>query len=126
MAQRIFYVACGGALGSVARYLVSVGCTALLGAGFPWGTLAVNVVGSGLMGAITYVALHTGTLSLNLRLFLTTGILGGFTTYSAFNQETLLLVQDGRTSAALANVAANLAGAMAAALVGLAIARWTI
>ncbi|WP_273454757.1 fluoride efflux transporter CrcB [Nevskia ramosa] len=119
----IFAVAVGGALGSVARYLLS---TLLRGAapGFPWGTLAVNVVGGFAMGAITAYALaKPGALSDTLRLGLTTGILGGFTTFSAFSIETMLLWRDGNSTAAFVNIAANLILSLAACAIGLWLGR---
>ncbi|WP_295682809.1 fluoride efflux transporter CrcB [uncultured Nevskia sp.] len=119
----IFAVAAGGALGSVGRYLLS---TLLRGAalGFPWGTLAVNVVGGFAMGAITAYALtKPGALSDTLRLGLTTGILGGFTTFSAFSVETLLLWRDGSATAAFANIAANVILSLAACAIGLWLGR---
>ena len=119
----ILAVAAGGALGSVARYLLS---TLLRGAapGFPWGTLAVNVVGGLTMGAITAYALaKPGALSDTLRLGLTTGILGGFTTFSAFSVETLLLWRDGSSTAAFANIAGNVTLSLAACAIGLWLGR---
>lgn len=111
-------VAAGGALGSVARYWLS---TMLRSAvpGFPWGTLVVNLVGGFAMGVITaYAMTRPGALSEPLRLGLTTGILGGFTTFSAFSVETLLLWRDGSTAAAFANIAANLAFSLVACAIG--------
>jgi CrcB protein len=84
----VLCVAAGGALGSVARYLVSIGAVLQFGLGFPWGTLAVNVIGSAAIGVLGGIG-----LSGDLRLFLITGILGGFTTFSAFSLETGLLWQ---------------------------------
>lgn len=81
-------VALGGALGSVARYLVSVMGVAWLGAGFPWGTLAVNVLGSAAIGVLGALPLPQ-----EARLFLITGCIGGFTTFSAFSLETEILAQ---------------------------------
>jgi CrcB protein len=90
-------VAVGGALGSVARFWLAGAMAALTGPRFPWGTLLINVLGSfviGLVGALTMtadrVALHP-----DLRLFLMTGICGGFTTFSAFSLQTLELLQGG-------------------------------
>jgi CrcB protein len=82
----ILLVAAGGALGSVLRYAVSVLMVASLGASFPWGTLAVNVLGSTAIGAMAALGVEGGW-----RLLLVTGLLGGFTTFSAFSLETALL-----------------------------------
>lgn len=82
----ILLVALGGAIGSVLRYAVSLVALALLGAGFPWGTLAVNILGSGVIGAL---AAHG--LDGQARLLLVPGLLGGFTTFSAFSLEASFL-----------------------------------
>lgn len=92
----VLLVAAGGALGSVLRYLVSLGSLALLGPGFPWGTLAVNVVGSALIGAAAAAGLEGPA-----RLLVVTGILGGFTTFSAFSLETGVLFERSPALAAL-------------------------
>ena len=81
----LFLAAAGGALGAGSRHLINIGCARLLGSGFPWGTLVVNVVGSFAMAAlIEAFALKFGG-SLELRTFLATGVLGGFTTFSAYS-----------------------------------------
>src|SRR5690349_64309 len=90
----------GAGLGGALRHGVNVGATRLFGFGFPYGTLIVNVVGSFLMGAFAgYFAFRPG-IAQHFRLFLTTGVLGGFTTFSAFSLDSALLV--GRPSYALA------------------------
>ena len=104
----ILLVAAGGALGSVLRYAVSVLMVASLGAGFPWGTLAVNVLGSAAIGALAGLGVEGGW-----RLLLVTGLLGGFTTFSAFSLETALLWERAWWLAlvyVLASVALGLAG----------------
>lgn len=93
--SRLLLVCLGGALGSGARYLVALLAARLLGTGFPWGTLAVNVVGCFLISAILAIGTEAAPLSSELRLFLTTGIMGGLTTYSAFNHELLTMFQQG-------------------------------
>ncbi len=92
----LLLVALGGAAGSVVRYLVSVAALATLGAGFPWGTLAVNVLGSAAIG----VAAGTG-LEGQAQLLVVTGFLGGFTTFSAFSLETGALLERSPWLAAL-------------------------
>jgi CrcB protein len=90
----------GAGLGGAMRHGVNVAALRLLGAGFPWGTLAINVTGSFVMGLVAeYFALKSG-LSPQWRLFLTTGILGGFTTFSAFSLEVALLYERGELMAA--------------------------
>ena len=121
--ERLAWVCLGSALGGGARYLVSLGALRLLGPGFPVGTLTVNVLGSFLIGAIMHVGLTTTAISPGLRLFLTTGVMGGFTTYSAFNYETLALATDGEWLLACANVGATLGGCLAAGLLGITVAK---
>ena len=82
-ASSLLLVALGGAAGSTLRYFISVAGVALFGFGFPWGTLAVNVVGSGMIGVFAGIGVHGGVRNL-----LVPGLLGGFTTFSAFSLET--------------------------------------
>ena len=113
------WVCLGGALGSGARYLVGAWTAATLPPSFPFGTLLVHVIGSFLMALVMKVALATGEVPHHLRLFLTTGILGGFTTYSAFNWETLHLLEEGRLGVAALDVGVTLAGCLLAGFLGL-------
>ncbi len=121
--SRVGLVALGGAIGSVARYWVGAVAAQLLGAGFPWGTLAVNVTGSFLIALIMHLALTGSAISLELRIFLTTGIMGGFTTYSSFNYETLALLNQRAYGLAGLNLAATVLGCLAAGVLGLAAGR---
>jgi CrcB protein len=107
----ILLVAAGGALGSVLRYLVSLAALGWLGAGFPWGTLAVNLLGSAAIGLLAGLGIGGPA-----RLFLVTGLLGGFTTFSAFSLETALLWER----------APGLAAAYVAASVGLGLAAFAL
>jgi CrcB protein len=120
---RLLLVCAGGAIGSGARYLVATWAARSLGAGFPHGTLLVNVSGSFLIGLL--FAASAGRAGADeLRLLLGAGVLGGFTTYSSFNHETLALVEQGSLGLAAANVALTVFGCLAAGLAGLALARW--
>jgi CrcB protein len=100
-------VALGGAIGSVARAWVGVTAVRLVGAGFPWGTMVINVVGSLVIGIVAATALSpTRTLvTQEVRIFLMVGFCGGFTTFSSFSLQTFELMREGRPVAALANVA---------------------
>jgi CrcB protein len=89
----ILLVALGGAIGSSLRYLVSLASGWLFGVGFPWGTLAVNITGSLAMGLVIGLAASKFQLTNELRLFLATGILGGYTTFSAFSLDFALLFE---------------------------------
>lgn len=121
--SRFLWICAAGAVGTGARYLISGWALAALGAGFPYGTLAVNVIGSFLIGFVMQVGLATPLLSPTLRMTLTTGFIGGFTTYSTFNYETIRLVQDGAWKLAVGNVAITLAACFAAGLGGIALGR---
>ena len=116
------WVGLGGAVGSIARYHVGR-LVAARAPAFPWGTLIVNVVGSFLMGVLLALALR-GRVSEPVRLALGAGVLGGFTTYSSFNGETLALAQDGAYGKAGLYVAATLVGALVAGLIGWRLARF--
>ena len=118
MLSRIFWVGLGGMAGSVARYLLSAWLTKTLGPAFPFGTLAVNLIGSLLLGAIMAIALHTAALSPGAQLGLTTGVMGGFTTYSTFNFETLRLLEDRAWALAGLYVGATLLGCLALGWLG--------
>jgi fluoride exporter len=115
---RFLWICLGGAAGTGARYLLSGWLLRAAGPGFPWGTLAVNVIGSFLLGLLMQVALATDLFSPTLRLALTTGVMGGFTTYSTFNYETLQYLQRDQWLAAFANVAATLLVCLAAGALG--------
>lgn len=95
MTQAFLLVALGGALGSMARYGVGVALAAALGTTFPWGTLLVNVVGSFLIAVVAVLSTEAARLSEPMRLLLSTGVMGGFTTYSSFSLETLRLFEAG-------------------------------
>lgn len=117
--MRIFWICLGGAAGTAARYLLSGWLAQTLGAGFPYGTLAVNVLGSFLLGLIMPVALLTDALSPTARLALTTGLMGGFTTYSSFNYETLQLFQENAWFLGLVNVGVTVLGCLLAGALGI-------
>jgi CrcB protein len=120
---RLLLVCTGGALGSGARFLLSGWMERVFGAGFPAGTLFVNVTGSFLIALVAELAARTSAVSPELRLFLTTGVMGGYTTYSSFNQESLRLAQGGSTSLAALYVGITVAGCAAAGLLGMAAGR---
>ena len=98
----------GGGLGASCRHLINLGAMRLLGAGFPFGTFIVNLLGSAAMGVIVEGAALRWQLSQEMRLFLTTGILGGFTTFSAFSLDAMVLWERGRQDLALLYVAGTL------------------
>jgi CrcB protein len=114
-------VAAGGAIGAVLRYVLSGWVQELGGPRFPWGTLAVNVIGSFALGFLMAALLEHAATSPTTRAFWTIGVLGAFTTFSTFSYETLALVSVGDWWAGAANVGANLGLGLAAALLGLRI-----
>jgi fluoride exporter len=118
---RLLVICLGGAIGTGGRYLVSLAMARL--GNFPIATLAVNLVGSFLISAVMTWAAARGAAAEGTRLFLVTGVLGGFTTYSSFNFETLRLVQAGAPGLAALNVALTVAGCLAAGMAGFVLAR---
>ncbi|HYS56226.1 MAG TPA: fluoride efflux transporter CrcB [Thermoanaerobaculia bacterium] len=121
--MRFLLVCLGGAIGTAARYLTAIWVPTLLGTSFPYGTLIVNGVGSFLIAFIMHVGGTTEILSPNARAMLTTGVMGGFTTYSTFNYETSEYLRQGAWLMATANVLLTVAICLAAGFAGLAIAR---
>jgi CrcB protein len=115
----VLVVAAGSALGGALRFLVSL---AFGTSGFPWATLVVNIVGCYFIMLIVTLA-SVLTMPDNLRLFLITGIMGGLTTYSAFDYETTRFFQNGQAVSGLVNVGATLAACFTAGLLGIATAR---
>ncbi len=117
-----FYVFIGGGLGAVCRYGVTTTVGMLLGGMFPWGTLVVNLVGSLLMGlvlgALLPLAKSLQLLPESLRLLLTVGFLGGFTTFSSFSMETLTLLRGDSFFLAAVNVVGSIVLGLAAAYIG--------
>lgn len=110
----------GGALGSLLRYGVTQAAARWLGEGFPWGTLAINVTGSAAIGFLAGLTLGGNPLGLpeTLRLFLVVGLLGGFTTFSAFSIQTLSLLQEGALAAAFLYALGSVALALGAVWLG--------
>jgi fluoride exporter len=113
----------GGGLGAALRHGVNLGAARWLHAGFPFGTLIVNVSGSLIMGLIAGYFAFKGDASQNWRLFLTTGILGGYTTFSAFSLDAAVLYERGEIGLAASYVIASVVLSIAGLFAGLAIAR---
>lgn len=117
-------VALGGALGAAARHMVSAAALRWLGAGWPYGTLAVNVLGGLAMGlVIGWLSARGAADAQSVRLLLATGVLGGFTTFSAFSLEVVLMLERREMFAAAAYVGLSVLGAVLALMAGLAVAR---
>lgn len=112
-----------GAGGCLARYLVSGWAYTLLGRGFPYGTLVVNVVGSFLLGLVMEASLRSTLLSPEIRVGVTTGFMGGFTTFSTFSYETVRLMEEGSFVQAGANVLLSVVVCILSAALGIYLAR---
>jgi CrcB protein len=119
----VILVAVGGAIGSVLRYYVSLLALRIAGIAFPWGTLTVNVVGSFLIGVLTELIARRFDASMELRLLLVTGFLGGFTTFSAFSLDTIALVERDQLLLAIVYIVVSVAVSIAAVFGGLAAIR---
>ena len=116
-------IAAGGAIGSILRYLVQIQCVYWFGSKFPYGTIVVNTGGSLLIGFLSIVLLERYIVSDEIRLALLTGLLGGFTTFSAFSLETLDLVQQGSFLGAVGNITLSIALCIVACFLGVTLAR---
>lgn len=121
-------IALGGAIGSVGRYYVAGAFERWLGlavgAGFPYGTLAVNVIGSALLGLLVGLFSAVFTSTPELRLFLVVGVLGGFTTFSAFSLDVVALFEKGEAGRALLYVALSVVLSIGALYLVLRLVRW--
>jgi len=121
--QRFLLICLGGAIGTGARYQLATWVARIFGAGFPRGTVLINVTGSFLIAVVMELSLRTGAISEDVRLFLTTGMMGGYTTYSSFNYETLRLAEGGTLALAALNVALTVVGCLVSGVLGLLAAR---
>lgn len=121
----IFFAALGGALGSVSRYLLGVWTQSLSKSlDFPFGTLTVNLLGCFVIGFLSHLAESRGAFTPESRAFIFIGILGGFTTFSSFGNDTLNLLRDGETFNALANIGANVIVGLSLVWLGRIVAYW--
>jgi CrcB protein len=121
---RVLLISLAGALGTASRYFVGVFAGRALGTAFPYATLIVNVLGCFLIALVSELALSTSLISPTVRMTLTTGFMGGFTTYSSFNYETTtLLLRDRAWAAGFTNIGVTMLGCFVAGLLGFAVAR---
>lgn len=124
--KMIALAAAGGALGSAARYMIGSAAGHFLGHGFPWATLIVNITGSFAMGVLIELAALKFNVPLELRVFLATGILGGYTTFSAFSLDFVVLYERKAYGLAMAYMGASVTLSILALFAGLYIVRMAI
>jgi fluoride exporter len=118
---RLLFIGFAGALGTMARHLVALWAGRVLGTGFPYGTLLVNVAGCFLIALIAQISITTTLISPTVRLTLSTGFMGGLTTYSSFNYETTRFLQDRAWSTGLTNFGVTVVTCFAAGPLGYAV-----
>lgn len=123
MMFHLLLVAIGGAIGASLRHMVNLAALRLLGPNFPWGTMAVNIAGSFAMGIFIELLARRFNASNELRLLVATGILGGFTTFSAFSLDFATLLERGPAVPAIAYMLASVIGSLVAIFAGLWLAR---
>ncbi len=124
--RQLFLVIVGSGLGGGARYLLGGWFIQNFGVAFPFATVAINAIGSFLIGLIMHLSLNTVLISSDLRLTLTTGVLGGFTTYSTFNYETISLFQQGAALLGTLNLLVTVILCLIAGGAGLLLGRWWV
>lgn len=121
--MKILLIGCGGFFGALARFYVSKGTMMLFGNRIPYGTLAVNVIGSFLLGLIFTLSVEKLAISENVRFFAAVGFLGAFTTFSTFSVESLYLLEDSAYLSAFIYIMGNLILSLSAAFAGIYLAR---
>jgi CrcB protein len=119
----VLWVGIGGFLGANARYFMSRAILDRFGTAFPWGTLAVNILGSFLIGVIMEFLIRRSGLDPAYRLFLVVGVLGGFTTFSSFSYETVVLLDEEKVARAAAYILSSNLLAITACILGVALVR---
>lgn len=115
----VLWIGLGGFIGANSRYFLSRAILDRFGVGFPWGTLTVNVIGAFMIGLIMEFLMQRTALDPAYRLFLVVGVLGGFTTFSAFTYETVALLEQERWMRAGANILASNVASIAACIIGI-------
>lgn len=123
MTAQLLAVAIGGATGAVMRWLMAAGIQRMVGGAFPWGTFAVNAIGSFLLGFLFVWLIERSTVSELVRLALTVGFLGAFTTFSTYSLESIRLLQEGALALALGNVIGQVVVCLTLTWLGIQLAR---
>ncbi len=124
--QNILFIALAGALGALCRYGLSGAVQRVAGGGFPFGTLLVNILGSALIGFIMQIGLSTDIIPRSLRIIVTIGFLGAFTTFSTFSYETVKFLEDGAWMPGILNIIANIGLCLLSTLLGMLLGRITL
>ncbi|PLY00506.1 MAG: fluoride efflux transporter CrcB [Desulfuromonas sp.] len=124
--MQVIYIGVFGGLGCIARFLVSGWTYQLFGRGLPYGTLMVNVLGSFLLGLLMTLGVRSTLFPPAVRVGMTVGFMGGFTTFSTFSYETLRLIEDGSVLQAGVNIVLNLVVCLLAALLGVVLGRYLL
>lgn len=121
--MELLSIAAGGALGAVSRFCLGNLISRIIGSALPYGTFVINIVGCFFMGLIMTMIIERGMLAAAWRLFLCVGFLGGFTTFSSFGYETLMLLQEEKIVAALAYVGGSIILGLMSAALGVAVGK---
>ena len=121
--MHIFSIALGGALGAVSRYYFGNVISRMIGCALPYGTFSINVIGCFFMGLLMTLIIERNLLPAEWRLFLCVGFLGGFTTFSSFGYEALMLLQEDRYAVALAYMGGSMFLGLIAAALGVVLAK---
>ncbi|MEX2451338.1 MAG: fluoride efflux transporter CrcB [Rhodospirillales bacterium] len=124
--KMILFIAAGGAMGALGRYFVVSQAGHWLGFTFPYGTLIVNILGSFILGSLTEIMALSWSVSQETRAFLVVGLLGAFTTFSAFSLDVVYLFERGETASAAVYIAASVVLAIAAFMLGLRLFRFLL
>ena len=126
MMGMVLAIAAGGAIGSAARYGTMIWVARWLGAAFPYGTIAVNILGAFVMGVVIELLALVWSPGEAMRAFLTIGVLGGYTTFSTFTLDTWMMIERGEFGLVFLYVLSSVVLCLAALLAGLQVTRWVV
>lgn len=124
--ELIAIVGCGGFIGAALRYIISLNAAKIFGADFPYGTLIANVIGAIIIGFVMKMSLDTSLITSNTKLFLTTGMMGGLTTFSTFSYETVTMINSGQYVLGAFNLGLNVVLSFVGVTLGMIIARLVV
>ena len=124
--ELIAIVGCGGFIGAALRYIISLNAAKIFGADFPYGTLIANIIGAIIIGFVMKMSLDTSLITPNTKLFLTTGMMGGLTTFSTFSYETVTMLNSGQYVLGALNLGLNVVLSFIGVTLGMIVARLVI